>query len=151
LTSLAFSPDGSRLATASTSGMATVWDPATGTALFNLEGHTGIVWDISFSPDGREIATASLDGTAIVWNVDAAAGPSGQEKMTLTGHNGPLTRVAYSPDGQHLATASMDGTVRVYVLGAEQLLELARGRVTRSLTTAECREYLHQEACPDRP
>ena len=151
LTSLAFSPDGSRLATASTSGMATVWDPATGKALFNLAGHTGIVWDISFSPDAREIATASLDGTAIVWNVDAAAGPSGQEKMTLTGHNGPLTRVAYSPDGQHLATASMDGTVRVYVLGAEELLELARGRVTRSLTTAECREYLHQEACPDRP
>jgi hypothetical protein len=56
--------------------------------------------------------------------------------------------VAYDPDGRWLATASIDGTARVYVLSIEELVSLARSRVTRSLTDQECHQYLHLDACP---
>lgn len=56
--------------------------------------------------------------------------------------------VALSPDGSHLATTGRDGTVRVYILPLEEIVALVRSRETRSLTTEECRQYLHVEACP---
>jgi len=55
--------------------------------------------------------------------------------------------LAFSPDGSLLA--SVDGTtVRVWALDIDVLLEIARQKVTRSLTDEECRQYLHVEACP---
>ncbi len=64
-----------------------------------------------------------------------------------------LTRVGrwlrrLSLDGARLATAGMDGTVRVYALRLEDLIALAKTRVTRGLTDAECVTYLHVPACP---
>jgi WD40 repeat protein len=76
---------------------------------------------------------------------------SGQELLTLTGHSDIVTDVAFSPDGRFLATASCDGTARIYVLSIEELVALARQRVTRSLTGEECQKYLHMEECPQGP
>jgi WD40 repeat protein len=78
-----------------------------------------------------------------VWEAE-----TGQELVTLTGHTGVVSGVAFSPDGTRLATASRDGTMRVYALRLEDLIALAKSRVTRSLTTEECQQYLHVEACP---
>lgn len=39
--------------------------------------------------------------------------------------------------------------MRLYVLGIEELIELASERVTRKLTDEECRRYLHRERCPE--
>ncbi len=89
----------------------------------------------AFSSDGTRLATASFDGTAKVWNVT-----TGQELLTLTGHQGGVTGVVFSPDGTRLVTTSQDGTARVYVLPIEELMALARSRVTRSLTVEECRQ-----------
>jgi WD40 repeat protein len=59
--------------------------------------------------------------------------------------------VAFSPDGVYLAVTAGDGLVRLYVLPIDDLITLAQARVTRSLTDAECRQYLHLEQCePDR-
>jgi WD40 repeat protein len=135
--------------------------------LLTLIGHGGPVEDIAFSPDGMRLATASLDGTAKVWDVssvrvlsgaegleperETAAADSGQEVLSLTGHTDMVTDVAFSPDGTRLATASCDGTVQVYVLPIEELVTLARGRVSRSLTKEECQRYLHLDECPGTP
>jgi hypothetical protein len=48
----------------------------------------------------------------------------------------------------HLAVASNDGVVRVFLTRIDDLLAMARSRVTRSLAEPECQEFLHLERCP---
>jgi tRNA A-37 threonylcarbamoyl transferase component Bud32 len=64
VTSASFSPDGTRIVTASGDKTAKVWDAKTGTETFTLKGHTGQVRSAAFSPDGTRIVTASIDSTA---------------------------------------------------------------------------------------
>jgi WD40 repeat protein len=148
--SVAFSPlDGGKfLATASSDGTAKVWDASSGQALLTLSGHTNSINNVIFSPDGTRLATAGRDKTTRLWNAS-----TGEELLTLFGYTDGVRDVAFSlPDGgTRLASASEDGTVRVYVLDIEDLLRLARTRITRSLTSEECQEYLHREQCPLEP
>jgi hypothetical protein len=107
--SVAWSPDGKRLATGSWDQTAKVWDAATGEELLSLKGHTNAVLSVAWSPDGKRLATGSKDQTAKVW--DAA---SGQETLTLKGHTDSVDSVAWSPDGRRLATGSNDDTAKVW-------------------------------------
>jgi len=66
--SVAFSPHGQLLATASNDKTARIWDTATGDCLRTLTGHTDAVNSVAFSPHGQLLATASNDKTARVWN-----------------------------------------------------------------------------------
>ena len=63
----AFSPDGTRIVTASYDKTARVWNAASGRSLMVLQGHTDGVIAAAFSPDGTRIVTASYDNTARVW------------------------------------------------------------------------------------
>jgi WD40 repeat protein len=104
-----FSPDGSRVVTASADSTARVWDAASGHALTPLLIHGAIVRFGTFSPDGGRVVTASQDGTARVW--DAATG------LPLTPplvHDGLVVSAEFSPDGQRLVTACQDGAARVW-------------------------------------
>ncbi len=111
LTSCAFSPDGTLLATTSDDGTAQVRDlqarPVTVRAV--LAGHTGGVWDCAFSPDAALLATAGFDRTIRMWHI-----PDGEPRTTLTGHTLPVTSCAFSPDGTLLATTSDDTTARLW-------------------------------------
>ena len=79
--SAAFSPDGSRIVTASVDKTARIWDAATGKEIAVLRGHDSVVNSAAFSPDGSRIVTASADKTARIW--DAA---SAKEIAVLRGH-----------------------------------------------------------------
>jgi WD40 repeat protein len=107
-----------------------------------LGGHVAAPWDITFSPDGSRVATAGADGTVRVF--DSA---TGEMALALQAHERTVGGVAFSPDGTMLASESMDGTIRIWVLELDDLIEIARQEVTRSLTDEECRQYLHLEAC----
>ena len=117
VTSVAFSPDGQRLATGSRDGTARIWD-LQGNTLAVLTGHQGSVTSVAFSPDGQKLATASYDNTARIWDLQ------GNPLAVLTGHQGSVTSVAFSSDGERLATASRDGTARIWDLQGNTLAVL---------------------------
>ncbi len=142
---LAFSPDGVYLLTGGWEGTAKLFEVDTGQVLHTLTGHTSGVHGVGFSPDGKRLLTGSEDGTVILWDAT-----TGQSLLTLAGPLGILD-IAISPDGKFLATSGQDGAIRLYVLPVEKLITLARERVTRSLTTEECQQYLHLAACPPDP
>ena len=73
--SLAFSPDGKRLATGGLEKTVKVWDLETGQEALTLRGHEDVVMAVAFSPDGQQLASASMDRTVKVWDADAL-GPS---------------------------------------------------------------------------
>jgi WD40 repeat protein len=104
-----FSPDGARVASASSDHTARIFDAASGACLALLEGHRDDVNAVAWSPDGRRAATASFDGTARIH--DAA---SGALLAVCAGHEADVNGVAWSPDGSVLATASDDRTVRLF-------------------------------------
>jgi len=107
--SVAFSPDGTYLATASEDKTTRIWNLITGEGAITLTGHTDAVWSITFSPDGTRLATASADKTVRIWNAT-----TGDEICPLTGHTDWVRSVTFSPDGARLATASEDETVKVW-------------------------------------
>ena len=74
VSSAVFSPDGSRIATASGDNTARLWDAASGKEIAVLRGHVHDVSSAVFSPDGSRIATASHDGTARLWDVSRTNG-----------------------------------------------------------------------------
>ena len=66
--SLAFSPDGSRIASGGEDTTVRVWDAATGESVATLEGHSQEVISVAFSPDGSRIASGGGDKTVRVWS-----------------------------------------------------------------------------------
>ncbi|HET9253889.1 MAG TPA: hypothetical protein VFO16_01645, partial [Pseudonocardiaceae bacterium] len=66
----AWSPDGTRLASASTDDTVRVWNPATGQELATLTGHATGVDALAWSPDGTRLASASNEGTICIFNLD---------------------------------------------------------------------------------
>ena len=156
LTYAAFSPDGEQLATASRDTTVKIWNVHSGEELRTLSGHNATVNSVAYSLDGARLASASTDGTARVWDAG-----TGAELLNISTHPIGVGRVAFSqecvspPDGgpercgTRLITANSDNTVRVYLLSIEELMALARSRVTRGLTDEECQQYLHVETCPE--
>jgi hypothetical protein len=68
ITSVAFSPDGTRLASASDENTVKVWGAAAGLEKLTLKGHTSKVTSVAFSSDGSRLASASEDKTLKVWD-----------------------------------------------------------------------------------
>lgn len=105
----AFSPDGSRLLTASQDRTARLWPvaPAPGEPL-SLE-HGSWVTAAQFSGDGRYVVTASYDRTARVWLAQ-----TGQAVTPPLRHGHAVWRASFSPDGRYVLTAGFDHTARLW-------------------------------------
>ena len=113
VTSLHFTPDGTRLIAASgvagLGGLASIWNVADGTLIRQFAGHRDILYDAELSPDGKRLATCGYDKQIEVWDAE-----SGKLLRTLEGHTGAIYDVAFSPDGRFLVSASADDTCKVW-------------------------------------
>ncbi len=144
-TELDFSPDGKLLLIADCSGIQVVRDVATGAEVRRFSKR-GCTFGAGFSADNKLIALRGPETK--VFSIETA-----QEVLSLPIRGGV---VIFSPDGRRLiagvgANASEPATVEVFLMQLKELVALAKTRVTRDLTTGECQQYLHGEACPIEP
>jgi WD40 repeat protein len=104
--SVAYAPDGARIASGAHDKTVRLWDGRTGAELAVLRGHDDTVNCVTYSPDGERIASGSRDYTMRTW--DASSG----EQLTVSRCSEVLS-LSYSADGKRLATG-VDSGVEVW-------------------------------------
>ena len=102
VTSVAFSPDGTKLASGELEGMVKLWEVATGRNINTFHGPGGLSKSVAFSPDGTKLASSISGGygTVEIWEV-----ATGKNINTIAGHPDGVDSIAFSPDGTKLAAA----------------------------------------------
>jgi WD40 repeat protein/subtilase family serine protease len=120
--SVAFSPDGSLIASGSWDDTIKLWRVSDGALVRTLTGHTDWVYSVAFSPDGSLIASGSRDATIKLWRVS-----DGALVATLRGHTWHVFSVAFSPDGSLIASGGSDLTIRLWRVSDGALVRTLRG------------------------
>ena len=105
---LAFSADGSLLASGDVSGKIQIWDVPNGTLKQAITDHTDVVDTVSFSPDGKLLVSGSYDSTVIIWNILTAT------KLATLPDADKITATAFSRDGRTLASGGWAKTVNLW-------------------------------------
>jgi WD40 repeat protein/tRNA A-37 threonylcarbamoyl transferase component Bud32 len=108
---VAFSPDGTMLASAAGESDVKVWNATRGEEMAKLAGHKVSVRAVAFSPDGRTIYSAGDEPIITIWDL-----ASREQTAVLAGHSQWVNDLALSRDGTLLITASTDGTAKVWDL-----------------------------------
>jgi WD40 repeat protein len=145
---LYFTPDGRWLAIIDCNGTVVLRDADSGEEDHRFVEDGVCITGIAFSPDGKLIAINSpVEGNLRILEIE-----TGRTVVILTGGY----RVDFTPDGTRLIVAAegqglVRDIVRVYLVRLEDLVALARTRLTRSLSAEECQRYLHGAPCPGGP
>lgn len=122
--SVAFSPDGSTLASGGSGKIVRLWDAVTGAHLHTLEGETDGVLSVVFSPDGSALARVSQT-TVDLWDVETKTYTRSLELRTPQGDTYSVSTVAFSPDGGILASGGSGSTIGLWnVVTGTRLREL---------------------------
>jgi WD40 repeat protein/transcriptional regulator with XRE-family HTH domain len=109
---LAFSPDGSMLASSgSWDGTLKLWDVASGTLRW-VGRHTSHAASVAFAPDGRMLASGGGDATVRIWDIQSGA------QLQELPHPSPVSAVAWSPNGRLLASGDVEGSIRLWDMQA---------------------------------
>ncbi|THV02703.1 WD40 repeat-like protein [Dendrothele bispora CBS 962.96] len=116
--SVALSPDGTLIASASKDSSIGLWEVKDDEVNYLREvgKHAGPVYTVTFSPDGTQIASGSNDQTVRVWNTI-----NNPTMSPLKGHMLAVWSVAFSSDGQWMVSSSNDKSVRVWDMSSTKM------------------------------
>ena len=142
--SIAFSPNGGRLASGSDE-IVRIWNTATGELEDELEGHTDPVESVTFSHDGHFIVSGSWDKTVRIWNTATC-----ETTNMLMGHMNAVTSVAISRDDKFVVSGSDDKMVRIWDTETGKLLHELEGHadmVTSVAVSPDCQHIASGSLC----
>ena len=122
ITCLAWSPDGTHLASPSGETTLRIWDPLNGIDSMRIHDLTEQPECVAWSPDGMRIALGGMGRSIRSWDAQ-----TGTALLTYRGHRGTVWWLAWSPDTRRLASAGADGTVRVWSTTTGHLLHVYTG------------------------
>ncbi|HQR34615.1 MAG TPA: serine/threonine-protein kinase, partial [Blastocatellia bacterium] len=108
---VAYSPDGLKLATGDENGTGRLWESATGRLLATLQAHKTRIHAVAFSPDGKTLATGSDDNLIVLWDV-----LSSRQLVKMKGDDDAVLNLKFSPDGKWLAATSHAPSVSLFNL-----------------------------------
>jgi len=112
---LAFSADGTLLASAGYDRVVKLWNPAKPADEPKLlKDHSDAVYALSFQPDGKRLASAGADRSVKIWDT-----ASGKRLFSLGDATDWLYAVAWHPNGKQLAAAGVDKNLRVWDIDAD--------------------------------
>jgi WD40 repeat protein len=132
---LAFSPDGTRIASAGGDGTIKIWDSQAGDEIQTLpDAHSDSVLAVAFNSDGRHLASVGFDHLVKVWDLTATEEPLFIAPCDVRRKLSMAYTVAFSPDGRQLAAVS-EGAVRVWNWKTRQL-EHAFSQAVHSIPVA---------------
>ncbi|WP_416671205.1 WD40 domain-containing protein [Egbenema bharatensis] len=128
---VAFSPDGTLLATSDTNTEVRLWRLSDMQLLHQLQGHGDWVRALDFAPTGRYLASGSDESSIRIWDVQ-----TGDCLQVLTEHSGHVCALDFSPDGQTLVSSSDDGTLKVWQVTSGKCLQTLAGHSQRIWSVA---------------
>jgi len=120
---VAFSPDGTQLASVGADKVLRLWNVADGAQQATSEEQGGPVYGVAYNPEGGQLATCSGDKTLRTWNPADAK----QIRSTAEGIGDGLYSVTYSPDGANLLTAGLDKAWHVFAIDGDKPLRSVTG------------------------
>jgi eukaryotic-like serine/threonine-protein kinase len=126
---IAWSPDGTRVASAGNTSTIQVWDARGGNSdrdILTYTNHTNNIRSVAWSPDGTRIVSAGEDRTVQVWNA-----ADGQYMLAYRGHSHYITSVDWSPDSTRIVSGGIDKTAHIWeaVTGSKLFIYLGHSDV----------------------
>ncbi|MCY4553547.1 MAG: T9SS type A sorting domain-containing protein [Candidatus Poribacteria bacterium] len=125
ITSVAFAPRGTILASGSEDNTVKLWEVATQKNVGTFEGHTSIVTSVAFAQRGTILASGSVDNTVKLWDIATQ-----KNVGTLEGHTSGVYSVAFAPDGVMLASGGGDNTVKLWEVATQKNVGTLEGHTS---------------------
>ncbi|MEM8806630.1 MAG: NB-ARC domain-containing protein [Cyanobacteria bacterium P01_G01_bin.38] len=139
--SIAFSPDGTLLASGDTQGKIYLRQMPNGQIIDIYPLHRSWVNDLAFSPDGRVLASSSSDSTVKLIEVAT------RRCLQIWHHNNMATSIVWCPDGTRLASVGLDQTLRVWQVQTGECLHVLQGNAPQ-IESVDWSPDSHLLACP---